>query len=152
MNSQSPTHREGWFSRIFGDCGTAADRRNQYRYLIWTAGWMAVFTLAAQALKGNLGGPELSGWAATAVALAPNLAALGVLRAYLRFLREADELTRLIQVQSLAIGFGAWFFWNLSWRLLEDAGFARPADDWMLLFPLAAMAIGQLALTRRYSS
>jgi hypothetical protein len=135
-----------------GDCGTALARRNQYRAVIWMAGWMVVYTLAAQALRGNLGGPELTGWAATAAALAPNLAALGALRAYLRFLREADELTRLIQVQSLAIGFGAWFFWTLSWQLLEYSGFARPADDWMLMFPVAVMAIAQLALTRRYSS
>jgi hypothetical protein len=152
MNSQIKMHRPGWIGRMFGDCGTAADRRNQYVYLLWMAGWMAVYTLAAQTLRGNLGLPALTGWAATAAALAPNLAALGVLRAYLRFLREADELTRMIQVQSLAIGFGSWFFWTLSWQLLDDAGFAPPADDWMLMFPLAAMAIGQLALTRRYSS
>ena len=44
-----------------------------------------------------------------------------------RFLREADELQRTIQLQALALGFGAGFFALPGYRIFERLG--APAAD-----------------------
>ena len=59
------------------------------------------------------------------VAVLPNVLAAGTLFAYLRFLRMADELIRLIQLQGLVVGFGAWFFCGMGWELLETGRLPR---------------------------
>ena len=112
---------------------------------------MLSFTAAAQTLKGNLSGLglEVEGSAAWVVAVLPNVLAVGVLLAYLRFLRMADELTRLIQLQGLAVGFGALFFLSMGWELLEAAG-APPLDDAQRVVPIFAMGLGTLYFSWRY--
>jgi len=109
-----------------------SDRRNQYRFLFWMMAWMLVFALASLAIRGRLSGlgVELTGWSAWAAAILPNMFAAGALYSYLKFLRMADELTRLIQLQSLAVGFGMWFFLTLSWKQIESAGGRRYRTTW----------------------
>lgn len=133
-------------------CGTAADRRNQLILVGWIFAWMVVYTLAAQTLQGNLTGIgfEVDGSTAWVVALLPNALALVVLFAYLRLLRETDELVRLIQLQAFAVGFGAFFFLSMGQQLFEHTGAAPLADDWQLLIPVAAMVIGQIGGAWRY--
>lgn len=138
----------GWLANCLG---TPADRRNQRVFLVWTVLWMLGLTAAAQTLKGNLSGlgVEVQGPMVWVVAVLPNVLALGVLLSYLRLLRMADELTRLIQVQGLAVGFGAWFFYIMAWQGFEAAG-ATPPNDWDLLVGVLGMAVGQVYAAWRY--
>ena len=113
---------------------------------------MVAFTAALQTLKGNLRvlGLEVGGSAAWVLAVLPNVLAAGALLAYLRFLRMADELTRLIQLQALAVGFGAWLFYYMAWELLEGAGAPPLGNDAPIVVPAFAMAFGQLYFAWRY--
>jgi hypothetical protein len=137
-----------WLANCFG---TPADRRNQRWFLAWTIVWMLGLTAAAQTLKGNLSGLglEAEGPMVWVVAALPNLLAVGVLLSYLRLLRMSDELTRLIQLQGLSIGFGAWLFYRLAWEGFEAAG-VSPPNDWDLLVGCLGMALGQVYSSWRY--
>ncbi len=132
--------------------GTAADRRNQVRFVAWSFAWMLGFTAAAQTLKGNLSGLglEVDGWAAWVVAVLPNVLAVGTVLAYVRFLRMADELTRLVQLQGLAVGWGATVVFLLNWELLEAAGAPSLDAGDALMVPIFGWAFGQLYFGRRY--
>ncbi len=151
--SMESAPRGSWQACLRNGFGTAADRRNQVRFLLWMLAWMVAFTIAAQTLRGNLTGLglEVSGRAAWVVAILPNVLAVGVFLSYLRYLRMADELTRHIQILGLAVGFGVWFFLSMSWKLLVFAGGKPLSSDWALLIPIIAMAFGQLYFSRRYS-
>ena len=148
LDETNRTSRWAWLSN---GLGTAADRRNQALFIAWSFAWMLCFTAAAQTLKGNFSGLglEVEGLAAYVVAVLPNVLAVGALLAYLRFLRMADELTRLIQLQGLAVGFGVLFFLSMGWELIEAAG-AGPLDDAQLIVPLFAMGLSTLYFGWRY--
>ena len=91
----------------------------------------------------------MEGPTAWVMAVFPNVVAVGMLLAYLRFLRMADELTRLIQLQGLAVGFGAWIFSAMAWKAFEAAGATFP-DDVLFMVPILAMSIGTLYFAWRY--
>ncbi len=145
---RQPTGSWAWLASGFG---TPADRHNQVRMTVWALVWMMSFLAADQILKGNLGfGLAVEGPSVWLVAMFPNVLAIGVLLSYLRFLRMADELTRLVQIQGLAVGFGTWFFFFLGWQLLEDAGAGPLGDEVPILVPVFAMMAGQLYFAWRY--
>lgn len=92
---------------------------NARRYLILTGVWAVSLVLTVLGLKvwGEALGPV-----AYAVALVPTAAFLGVVWAYSKFLRGADELTRKIHVDGMAMGFAAGLVWALGYPVLEAAG------------------------------
>ncbi len=138
-----------WLSHGFG---TPADRRNQVRFLIWTFVWMVGYTLAAQAIKRDLGGFGLQAGTVRAyfVALLPNVLAVGAFQAYVRFVRMADELTRLVQLQGMAVAFGATILLLFNWELLEKAGAPALDPSDAVLVPMLAWVVGMLISARRY--
>jgi hypothetical protein len=142
-------HTRAWLAACWG---TAADRRNQIRFMVWTFAWAVVFLFSTALLRGRLAafGLQVGGTAAWLVASVPIVVAVGALRAYLRFLRMADELTRLIQLQGLAVGFGVGVIFLLGWELFEAAG-ARSLDagDAVAVLVLA-WVLGQLYGTWRF--
>ncbi len=145
--------RQANLSAWLASCvGTAADRRNQARFVAWSFAWMLGFTAAAQTLKGNLSGLglEVEGTKAWVVAVLPNVLAVGTVLAYVRFLRMADELTRLVQLQGLAVGWGATVVFLLNWELIEAAGAPSLDAGDALMVPIFAWAFGQLYFGWRY--
>jgi uncharacterized membrane protein YjjB (DUF3815 family) len=135
------------YLQMFRSCsGTVADRRNQYRYLAWAALWAASFATATWALSRGLVQGGTAAWATAILPLIPGLLAL---RAYLRFLTEADELIRKIQFESLAFGFGCGVLAGLGYPLLERAG-APEAPELMLLVMMFGWAIRQLWAMHQY--
>ena len=79
------------------------------------------------------------------VAKAVDVIEVGEINAVLcRFLRMADELTRLVQLQGLALGWGATVVFLLNWELLEAAGAPSLDAGDALLVPVFAWAFGQL--------
>jgi hypothetical protein len=140
---------------------TPADRRNQLTFLALLFAWMVAYTVAALALKGRLGfdlglggdGGDLparaviTGWV---VALLPNVLLMGAVVAYLRFLRMADELTRLVQMQGLAVGWGVTVVFLLNWELFEVVGAPALDPSDALLVPIFAWVLGQAYAAWRY--
>lgn len=82
--------------------------------------------------------------------LIPLIPAAFALRAYLRFLGRMDELGRRIQLEALAIGFGAAGMLTFAYGFLENAGF--PQLSYVFVFPLMIFmwGIGGAIASRRY--
>src|SRR5216683_6843062 len=82
--------------------------------------------------------------------LIPLIPSAFALRAYLRFLGQMDKLGRRIQLEALAIGFGAAGMLTFAYGFLENAGF--PKLSYVFVFPLmiALWGIGAAIATRRY--
>ncbi len=118
----SKTDQEPFWARC-GDT-TARDWRNLRRVLWTLAVWAVFFAGGSQLIKRDLlpAGPIL--WV---VAALPTVVGVFVLVAFGRYLREADELQRTIQLQALALGFGAGFFALAGYRIFERLG--APAAD-----------------------
>ena len=132
---------------ICAGSGTAADRRNQYWFVAWTFAWALTFVVASWVLKNHREAVGVGGWA---LALLPNIFAIGAMLAYLKFLRNADELLRRIQLEGLAIGFGTGIIFAIGYQLLERAGApALAVDDFMLVL-CGGWVAGQLTATWRY--
>ena len=82
--------------------------------------------------------------------LIPLIPSAFALRAYLRYLGRMDELGRRIQLEALAIGFGAAGMLTFAYGFLENAGF--PQLSYVFVFPLMIFlwGIGGAIATRRY--
>lgn len=102
-------------------CGdtTPRDRRNLARMTWALAAWAVCFVGVSQLIKRDLL-PE--GPAPWLLAVLPLAVGVFVLVAYARFLNEADELQRIIQLQALALGFGGSFFALCGYRIFERLG------------------------------
>ncbi len=130
-------------------CGglTEKDKRNQRRFASWTLAWGLAFVVATLLFRFNL----VSGGLGYLVALGPTGVAVGAVLAYLRFIREADELQRKIQLEGIAWGFGCWAVFMMGYRLLERAGLPPMDTSDPLVLMMVAWAIASLILSRRYS-
>lgn len=146
MTIQNPAERPGPRGSA-----TARTCRNQRMVLLWTLVWMSSWVGVTWALK--------SGWLAAG---APGIIAavvsaslgLGTALAYRRFLNEADEVQRKIELEALALAFGVGLVGGLAYWLLERSG-AVPNAKSDLLYVLAATCFaysaGVLIGKRRYA-
>ncbi|HEU5161666.1 MAG TPA: hypothetical protein VFV54_00840, partial [Thermoanaerobaculia bacterium] len=91
----------------------------QIRTFNWWAISAALLFVATTLL---LDGGIIAGPLAWALAAATVIVALFAVRAYRAFLHGADELLRKIQLEGLALGFGAGVVFMLGYRLLERLG------------------------------
>ena len=139
--------RMSFWQAVIACSGTAADRRNQYRFVTWLFLWAVTFVGATWVLDSV---ERLSVTLAWSVAILPNLFSILALLAYLRFLREADELVRRIQLEGLAFGFGAGVLIAMAYFTLERVGVPELAADRAVFVMMIGWAVGQLAATWRY--
>ena len=84
------------------------------------------------------------------LALLPIVPATVALLAYLRFLGRMDELAQRIQLQALAIGFGAAGMLTFAYGFLENAGFPQLSYTWVFPLMIALWGIGGAIAARRY--
>ena len=128
---------------------TPQDQRNQRRALLWLFVWTVVWLAVSFGIE--------DGWLAagaltmTAV-VAATLFGIAMMLAYWRFVSQADELHRKIQLDALALGFGTGVVGTITYRLLEDAGAVSAADvaD-IAAIMMVAYAIGVVVGMRRYA-
>jgi len=147
-----PRESRAWWSGFSG-MGTPTDRANTRR-LNWASLVGIVVMLAAMMIKERYDG-DLTIALAALVAMA--VAWIPIVRAYLRFLRETDELTRLIQTQAMAVGFATGIVMIIMGEFIGTVAGLTPAWDvpLKLLNPVLAMSVAfmvtTLVLHRRYS-
>jgi hypothetical protein len=131
-----------------GDRYSERDARIHRRAYRWLLAASLAYVAATAALRFRSGLPSLVPW--LAVGLAVGLFALAI-RAYLQFLRAADELQRRIETEALAIGFAAGTAFSLLYPLFERLG--APELGWQAT-PLVLMLSGGIGAwfgVRRYS-
>jgi hypothetical protein len=128
---------------------TERDRRNQRRIIVWSFVWIAAWLAVSLALSRDLLAPGTPAIALTLLTLLPGL---GTILAYRRFLREADELLRKIEMEALALAFGVGIVGGFTYFLLEQAGAVAEKD--LLIIPLLMIATQAVAVfigRRRYA-
>lgn len=141
------TRAPWWTWGCGGELGPK-DVDNYRRFMLLTLLWVLVFLPTMFALK--TWGEALPQAAAYGLALLPAAAYLAVVWAYARFLRGADELTRKIHLEGMAIGFAAGVVTLLGYPAFELAG-APPGDLGYALMPMVlAYVIGIYRAQRRY--
>ncbi|MEM1202247.1 MAG: hypothetical protein AAGN66_03355 [Acidobacteriota bacterium] len=127
--------------------GPRKDHRNMMRLLAALATWAVCFVGSSQLLKRGLIEPSPLGWL---VGLTPSVAALVALFAFARYVREADELQRLIQLQAMAVSLGGTFFAIAGYQVLEKLGApALDANDYTLVMS-GLYTLGILVGWRKY--
>lgn len=142
--SDEPASR---FAFINNCMGTKADRRNQYRFCIWLFAWALSHVGFTFILKEDIVSDGSQSWLVITVSA---LLAAQAVRSYLRFLRETDELTRLIQLEGLAFGFTAGAAFALLYSLLLEAGWSDPGISSVVVVMMVGWSLGQLFAAWRY--
>lgn len=89
-------------------------------------------------------------WWRYPVMVVPLLPLLLVVRAVARLLVEADELQRRIQLEALAVAFGAGSVLTFGYGLLQAVGL--PTVSWLWVWPVyaACWLVGSFLARRRY--
>jgi len=150
IDSLDSNKRGNAFTRFLAACQgmTARDQRNARVTNWWLLAWMVCFVGTAFAIRDGVLPAGPLAWAAIAIC---TLLGLVVVRYYMRFVREADELLRKIQLEALAIGFGAAFIGNFTMSLVERLrGESFDMGDLFLLMVFSYM-VGIIAGMRRYA-
>ena len=126
---------------------TPRDRRNQLRFLAAITLWAVSFLAVTYAVKHELVTPGPLGWLVAAV---PSAVAVVVMIVYGRYLSQADELQRMIQLKALGLGFGAGWVAICGYPLFERLGApAADAGDYFLVMTVF-FALGNLIGWKRY--
>jgi hypothetical protein len=98
---------------------TRRDRRNIRRNTWLLVVWVASMVAARQSLRRDLLTPGGVAWL---VAILPLVLGALVVWSYVRFVREADELQRAIQLNALAVSFGVTVVASLAYPALQLVG------------------------------
>lgn len=144
---QDALHDESFRERCWGGI-TPRDRRNQVRYTLLLAAWAVLFVASSYliATERVVAGPV--GWVAAGLS---SVVAVFAVLAYWRYLREADELTRAIELQALALAVCAGFVVWPAFELAGDLGVPVGAlPDPVVLIMIGAYALGTVLGRRRY--
>jgi hypothetical protein len=92
---------------------------------------------------------EPSGWYLV-WSLSPLVPALWLMWTQLRSLRRADEYQRVVQLEAMAIGFGAALLLSFTGGLLDSAGMGNPAQSLQVTFIGAVLVwVSALAVKTR---
>ena len=128
---------------------TPRDARNMKVFNAWFIAAMLCFGVATIFTGEKWLQPGAIAWGLTAVTIA--LMAMTI-RAYMIFLRDADELLRKVQLEALALSFGVTILFMIGWRLCERLGAPKLDVDDPLIVMVVIFAIGQILGTRRYTT
>jgi hypothetical protein len=141
------TERMSFWEALNASCGTRTDRRNQYWFLAWCIAWALTLVGASAFLKFNT---EFRGTGAWILAVLPFAFSIGAVYSYLRYLRDADEFLRKVQIEGLAVGFGVGVLFTLGYQVLELAGAPRMSASDTVSLMIFGWVAGQLFATWRY--
>ena len=127
---------------------TARDARHLRNFNWWLAASMVLFLVATYLLSGQIIDRGVVAYGLTA----GTIVLLGMaVRAYVIFLRSADELLRKIQLEALALAFGVTMIFMIGWRLAERLGAPKLDVDDPVMVMVVVWALGQWMAFRRYA-
>jgi hypothetical protein len=136
-----------WAAALMMRGQTAADDRNLKVFNFWCFLWAAGFVLAVFLVKNFRDALGPISWV---LALFPVILGFPVMRAFLRYLREADEFTRKVQLEGIAMGFGAGFLFVMGYYTFQQFG-APPLPVIAAAVPMGfGWALGSLLVASRY--
>ena len=123
------------------------DRPTFARAMRWSMAWMGSYVAVTVLFKTHV---LLPGGASYLLALLPSVLGVVGIWSYIRFLRDADGMQRKIQLEALALGFGAGSLAMMGYRLLERAGAPPidPSDPFLVM--IVFWGVGMRLATRRY--
>jgi len=128
---------------------TERDRRNQRHIIYWSLAWVVPFLGVNLAITNDWIESDSLAFAATAVVTGLGV---GVLLAYRRFLTNADELMKKVQLDALALTVGVGVVSGFSYTLLERAGIVAEAEAMTLVMVMAVTYItGIVVGLRRFA-
>jgi len=128
--------------------GRERNRQNQWRILLLAFVWALSFVIVTLEIE-----KEWLPFGATLAGVGVNAVfGIATVLAYRRFLRETDELRRKIEVEALALAFGAGVVGGLTYWLLMVSG-VLPAYGFAYILALMILThtAGVLIGLRRYS-
>jgi len=128
---------------------TPRDSRNLSFFSIWTMAATTTFVVGTIIIKTRVVDSKALMWVLAVLTLVLSLAAF---RRYLLFLRNADELLRRIQLEGLALGFGAGAVFMLCYRLFERLGAPKLDSSDPFVVMAAFWIIGLYSGLRRYGA
>lgn len=130
------------------DAYTPRDTRNMRIFNIWALAAGVTFVAATILIVKDIVPRGPLAWG---LATANFIVVFLAVRAYMVFLRGADELLRRIQLEGLALGFGAGAVFMLSYRIFERLGAPKldSADPFVIM--AVFWALGQYIGLRRYA-
>ena len=148
MSTPQEEPRTSLWRVLCGLTGTETDRINNKRFTVWCIAWATAIVASTWLIKNLEGMPTVLAWA---LALLPNLLALGALVSYLRLLRMTDEMQRKIHVEGLAVGFGTGWIFAVGYLALEAAGAPELSVVTMVLVMTGGWMLGTFLAVRHYS-
>lgn len=143
---ESKTERAPWMLGMCGDY-TERDQQNVQRFIAAVLGWSVAFAVATFLLRYNR---DSLGVLAYAVAVIPTLLGMVAISAYVKFVRDADELVRRVHLEALAVGFGVGMLFMMGYRLFERVGAPKLDMNDPLLVMTFAWTAWQIIAARRY--
>lgn len=126
---------------------TPKDRHNYAVFSRWMLGAMVVFVAATISIDAKWI-PNAGGWALTILSVVLMLLSI---RAYIFFLRNADELLRKVHLDALALAFGFGTVAMMGYRLCERLGAPKLDINDSFLVMLLTWAAAQWFGYRRYA-
>ena len=115
-------------------CNSARDKKNQLRVALWCFAWSGSWVLTTKIIKSDWQPRTVLIIAATSVTLAFGLV---LIWSYRKFLQEADELLRKIELDALALAVGLSLIGGSIYQLLHNAfGISKfdPYNATLLMF------------------
>jgi uncharacterized membrane protein len=126
---------------------TPRDLKSYQQFTWWLTAGMVVFAAATILIDGQWI-PDPAGWALTVLAI---VLLMMTVRAYIHFLRNADELLRKVHLDALALAFGAGAVAMMGYRLCERLGAPKLDINDPFLVMLLVWVGGQYLGARRYA-
>ena len=146
-NSASADKTPWWQAALLIRGQTEADKRNIRAIWFWSFAWAASFAAVMIALQKF---PQLDRPLAWLLAVIPLVIGIPSVNSLLRFLRETDEFQRKVQLEGIAMGFGAGSVFCIGSFALEHIG----APQLPLIFAVVPMmfgwAVGSFLVAARY--
>jgi hypothetical protein len=126
---------------------TPTEDRNIRAVWLWCGVWAISFIIASGAIKSL----QLQGRLAWLLAMVPIALSFPALYANWRFLRQADEFMRKVQLEGIALGFSAAFVFCLGYFMLEHLVGAPRLSMIFAVVPMAfGWAVGSLLVAARF--
>lgn len=116
---------------------------------MWSLIWVGAF-LAGDFLID--GGSVQDSTVIVAITVLAGMLGVGWVRAYVRFIRQADELMRKIQLDAMAVALGAGFVVGFSLIMLGDAGLIEARISHVLVCMAAVYMLAVIIGLRRFGA